>query len=151
MARNNRGRAGADGDGTMKTCSRCGIEQDESAFGVHSSSRAGLRAYCKKCGKAYNNSWGKRASPDFPGWSNRRTKDLFNRHGITPPEWERMWREQAGYCRCCSNLMTVMPSGAGSGPRNSDACVDHCHNLNYIRGLLCSGCNKLVGQLENMP
>jgi len=28
-------------------------------------------------------------------------------------------------------------------------CLDHCHTNGWIRGVLCSGCNAMLGKLEN--
>lgn len=28
-------------------------------------------------------------------------------------------------------------------------CLDHCHTNGWVRGVLCSGCNAMLGKLEN--
>lgn len=47
----------------------------------------------------------------------------------------RMLREQHGRCAICNRRMTK-PN------------VDHCHRTNKVRQLLCSFCNRLLGDAK---
>jgi hypothetical protein len=38
----------------MKVCVRCGIEKDESEFGVDNKKKDGLNIYCRECVKEKN-------------------------------------------------------------------------------------------------
>lgn len=44
--------------------------------------------------------------------------------------------KQSGCCVLC-----------GRKPRTP--CLDHCHTNGWVRGVLCSGCNAMLGKLEN--
>ena len=48
----------------------------------------------------------------------------------------RKLTEQGGACALCGE-QPVAP------------CLDHCHTNGHIRGVLCRGCNALLGKLEN--
>lgn len=43
---------------------------------------------------------------------------------------------QGGKCVLCGRVPKV-------------PCLDHCHTNGWIRGVLCSGCNAMLGKLEN--
>lgn len=43
---------------------------------------------------------------------------------------------QKGKCALC-----------GTAPKAP--CLDHCHTNGWIRGVLCNGCNAMLGKLEN--
>jgi hypothetical protein len=57
------------------------------------------------------------------------------RYGIAAAEFDRILIEQGGGCAIC-----------GKGGKLS---VDHNHATGRYRGLLCQGCNLLVGAVEN--
>ena len=65
---------------------------------------------------------------------------LKRRYGLTPEEFGSMWQRQKGLCAICGK---VLKRGTGGHA------VDHNHKTGKVRGLLCAGCNKAVGVLED--
>lgn len=63
----------------------------------------------------------------------RKWAAIFQRYKIVKSEWDKMFQEQKGKCKLCSNKARV---------------VDHNHKTGQVRGLLCDGCNLLVGLIE---
>ena len=62
--------------------------------------------------------------------------DLLKRHGITLEDYQKMHKDQNGVCAICGQ----------KEPYNGySLAVDHDHNTNKIRGLLCSNCNRGLG------
>jgi hypothetical protein len=60
-----------------------------------------------------------------------------NRYGVTPEAYDAMLVKQAGACKVC-----------GKKPKqNKVLVVDHCHETEKIRGLLCTPCNVAIGNL----
>lgn len=60
--------------------------------------------------------------------------DLRKKYGISLDEWMVMVEEVEGRCQICSRT-------------DRPLCVDHDHLTNQIRGVLCSSCNRAIGQL----
>jgi hypothetical protein len=61
-------------------------------------------------------------------------KAQLAQYGLTVEDFDRMLAEQGGVCAICSREHERM-------------CVDHCHETGKVRGILCSPCNRAIGQL----
>lgn len=61
-------------------------------------------------------------------------KAQLAKYGLTQADYARILKEQAGVCAICSKTHPRM-------------CVDHCHETGKVRGILCSPCNRAIGQL----
>ncbi len=59
------------------------------------------------------------------------------RYGITEDDFNGMLQEQGGLCVICL-----------AAPATH---VDHCHDTNRVRGLLCFNCNAALGRFEDDP
>lgn len=53
-----------------------------------------------------------------------------------PAERAKRLQAQSGLCSLCQEVPAV-------------PCLDHCHKNGHCRGVLCRGCNALLGKLEN--
>lgn len=67
--------------------------------------------------------------------------NLKKAHGITIEEYQRILILQKGVCAICKEP----PASSG---RKKRLYVDHCHETDAIRGLLCCRCNLYLGMLE---
>lgn len=61
-------------------------------------------------------------------------------YGISQEDYSAMLGEQRACCKGC---------GVRLEPRTLQCCVDHDHTTGEVRGLLCSGCNKAVGNVKD--
>lgn len=118
----------------MASCSRDGCGEP----------RASANYLCRLHFNAYMREWkrteaGKR--------SKQRTR--LARYGITLEDYEALWLAQGGKCANpgCDNAYPLW----GTGDRNEILCVDHDHATGQVRGLLCSGCNKTLGYMQDDP
>jgi hypothetical protein len=72
------------------------------------------------------------SKPDY-----HRAYKLLKRFGLTLEDYNRMLEEQGGRCAIC-----------GREPNGQQLSVDHDHETNEVRGLLCQPCNLALGHLE---
>jgi hypothetical protein len=61
------------------------------------------------------------------------------KYGITEQDFNEMLEEQKFSCALCEKPFTSM--------KNNDLHIDHCHETNKVRGLLCMKCNVGLGML----
>jgi hypothetical protein len=69
-----------------------------------------------------------------------RRKTLKAKYGLTVEAYDEMLVKQNGKCAIC-----LLP------PRNKYLDVDHCHDSDRVRGLLCDLCNRMLGQAREDP
>lgn len=60
-------------------------------------------------------------------------------YGITVEQRDQMIADQDGKCAICLFELT-----AGCGTH-----VDHCHETNKVRGILCINCNHALGKMKD--
>lgn len=115
-----------------KTCWKCRHSKPLSEFGKNRSKTDGLAAECKPCSSALNK----------VRYANNRAqrKDSFlqKTYGISLEDYDRLLDEQGDGCAICAKTPEE------NGQRLA---VDHNHATGEVRGLLCSQCNKGIGNL----
>ena len=114
-----------------KTCCACGEEKSLTEFHRDKSKKDGYKSRCKECHKVWYQPYD--AEID-------RKKKLKSTYGITPEDYNNMFKEQKGCCAIC---------GVHQSERKKRLAVDHCHKTGKIRGLLCSNCNTGIGNLRD--
>ena len=63
-------------------------------------------------------------------------------YGLTPDRFNSMLKEQNNKCKLCLVEFDELVF-------NHTLNVDHCHTTNKVRGLLCSLCNRGLGQFKD--
>ena len=115
----------------MKYCTQCNQPKELSEFHKHKQGKNGVRPACKECRKA---------EPYNPRVQlNRYLKSTYN---ITLQQYDEMLLEQGGVCAICGS---DYPGYYGR------FAVDHNHETNEVRGLLCNQCNVGLGALQDSP
>lgn len=61
-------------------------------------------------------------------------------YGILPETFDRIYDEQGGRCAICRDEIPRLGKGRH---------LDHCHQTNRIRGILCTGCNLGLGNFRD--
>jgi Recombination endonuclease VII len=61
-------------------------------------------------------------------------------YGVTPEQFEEMKKKQNNRCFICGN----------PPPTDKNLGVDHNHETQEVRVLLCAGCNWMAGRLEKL-
>lgn len=65
----------------------------------------------------------------------------LKKYGLTELDYESLLKKQHGVCAICKRPEAQVKKLA----------VDHCHDENKIRGLLCMRCNVGLGNFEDNP
>jgi hypothetical protein len=110
--------------GDLKRCGGCFEWKPLEEFHKSRNSKAGRDHRCKPC--------------------NRRRmheRSLLKLYGLTWEKWTELVEAQGGRCAICGQA----PVGA------TVLDVDHCHDSQRIRGLLCRPCNVLLGHAKDDP
>ncbi len=68
------------------------------------------------------------------------------KYGVTPEQYDAMFLIQAGLCAICNNPETNIDHNTKT---IRALAVDHCHNTDKIRKLLCSNCNMGIGLFKH--
>ena len=151
----------------MKKCSGCKKLKPRGEFTVRSNQADGLDYYCRDCkhartvrslqkpeniaaNRARARRWRElnpeKAKATHDAWIARnkerasrsaKFRQLRHRYGLSKGEYETLMRESGGKCMLC-----------GSDTR---LCVDHCHESNVVRGILCLRCNTAIERIEKIP
>jgi len=75
-----------------------------------------------------------------PNWSGLERQDniIRKQYGISMQEFTDLLSAQGGGCAICQKPMEAIRRRMN---------IDHCHDTNEVRGILCSGCNTGLGHL----
>ena len=123
-----------DRDG-KRVCTDCGETKNLEEFGPSERSHGGRKRFCKRCSTVRSLAWQR---------ANARKVQVARRAGLVrrtygedgvKAEQRRLNGEGCDVC-------------GGRGPRMA---IDHCHDTNRVRGLLCKDCNLVIGWLNDDP
>lgn len=109
----------------MRPCSTCGKLE-----------RYSTTTYCYTCHK--ENSKRNMKKKYCP--KKNRERALRRNYGITVEQYDKMLADQEGRCKICDSVPGIRP-----------LCVDHCHETDKVRGLLCDSCNMMLGKAYDNP
>lgn len=131
----------------MRTCTKCSAEKPEDAFPLRKD-RLTHRPACKDCTRAANRAW-RSSRPNYEKERYQRTRvetrqrHLVRKYGVSLADYERMLVAQGGRCAICECVEASQHNGVFH--------VDHCHATGAVRGLLCRGCNHVLGHVKDDP
>jgi hypothetical protein len=95
------------------------------------------RAASQRAWREKNPDYAKQWAAKNPGKA--RAYQIKSLYGITVEQYDAMFEAQGGICAICGR--------PGDGPLR----VDHDHETNEVRGLLCHGCNVAIGLMGDDP
>lgn len=143
-----------DGIAVARVCSKCGIQKPLSEFYRAKRHRGGYHTWCKECSNA-----SRARSREREDVEERRARDrrryqrekdrwfeynILRRYGISLEFYQEMVERQEGKCAICGEE----PDGETNQGRLH---VDHDHNTQRVRGLLCGSCNSGLGYFRDSP
>ena len=118
----------------MKHCPVCKTDKDIDQFWKG-------QYLCIECQKhKQKNSWNSRTP------KKRLEQHLKYKYGVTHQEFLNAWEEQKGCCAICE---TELPDLMTYENRKRMYAIDHNHDTNEFRGILCLNCNSLLGMAKD--
>ena len=119
----------------MKQCKTCNEIKPLSEYWKMSKSADGLQYSCKPCCLELRRKY---ATPDY-----KQEQYLKNTYGLSKEDYEMMYLRQGFCCEICGIHETEAPRGK--------LFVDHCHETDAVRDLLCLNCNTALGHFKDNP
>lgn len=108
-----------------KICKDCNLTKDIEHFDASRLMKDGVVNFCKPCLR-------KKTA------KTKRAYRLKTAFGLTAEAYDAMRRDQRNCCQICKKAFEWLA-------------VDHDHVTGKIRGLLCRGCNGVLGMLNEDP
>lgn len=145
---------------TYKECSKCHETKPLSDFYKRQASKDGYQPCCRICdierGRKLRKKYPGRYSDSTRKWKeshkerinflNRRSF-LKTRYGITTEKYDELFDSQYGKCAICGKAGKRFTTNG----RKDSLEIDHCHQKQNVRGLLCRKCNMALGLLGDSP
>ncbi len=72
----------------------------------------------------------------------RREEAAKYRYGISVSKLKEMTKRQKNLCAICNRKESLKDHRTG---KTRNLSIDHCHRSGEVRGLLCGGCNRILG------
>ena len=120
----------------MKKCRKCNLLKSKCSFYFRNDSNR-LRNDCKDCVNKRTSAHGREKGYDRAS----RNRHYRNRYNITVEQYDKMLRDHRGLCAICNNVNNCYTK--------KSLHVDHCHEVNEVRGLLCHNCNTGLGNFRD--
>lgn len=77
-------------------------------------------------------------------------KNVKSRYGITIKDYDKLREIQDYSCAICGTHENEINTRLASGTkRHRLLVIDHCHQSNEVRGLLCHDCNVMLGNAKD--
>jgi len=133
--------------GSLHTCKVCEKELEATNFYWKPDGKYKHSSLCRACyqlsRRAYQQDYMKTYNkPEY--CPEKREESRIKSYGLSLQEYDDMMEAQGGGCAICG-------SSDPKTPRGGRFCVDHNHETNEVRGLLCSSCNRALGLFGDDP
>ena len=69
-------------------------------------------------------------------------QELVRKYGVEPAWFDEQLHRQGNACGCCKRPFQW-------GNKQTTPHVDHCHDSQAVRGILCNRCNTVLGLCED--
>jgi hypothetical protein len=119
-----------------KQCTKCKAIKETKFFYRDKQKKEGIGSWCKSC---LNKNAVEYRKNGFNIEQVRFNQTKFST-GITREQYELLLKNQNNKCAICKTEY---------GTTNKKFSVDHCHDSNLVRGLLCSRCNLGLGYFKD--
>lgn len=142
----------------MKKCTKCGATRSLEEFHRDRRRSDGRMSRCRECVceemRRYRREYPERARASKTASYRKNYVQTTRRYrlarlfGITLEEYGALLAAQGGLCAICRRPETTR---SRNGVDLKVLAVDHDHDTNRVRGLLCAQCNKGLGNFGDDP
>lgn len=129
-----------------KQCKTCGLEKEASEYNKKANAPDGLDYHCKPCRKEYNRKRYENGAAD----AQRRSSFLY-KYGISLEAAAAMYETQGGCCAICDAHGEFSVGRGSKEDKWKQLVLDHCHQTEEVRGLVCQYCNVGLGKFKDNP
>lgn len=112
------------------SCQRKFVSEDDSRF----------KSRCRTCKRIAL------PKPKVRTPSHHKDMNLRNRYGVTLAQFEFLLDSQEYACAICGMELNADLAYKG---QSTKPIVDHCHETGDVRGILCNGCNLIIGHAKD--
>jgi hypothetical protein len=136
-----------------RKCTRCKVVKPAEQFYKSQNMPGGIGYTCKPCNRKFSSDYKRRHPEKTRAYRDayyqankerlyvlKRDYTLRREFGITLEQYEAMVVAQDGLCAICRKP-----------PGKKSLAVDHDHDTDQIRGLLCTNCNQGLGRFKDAP
>lgn len=131
----------------MKTCTTCMVEKETRFFLIDRRNGKPM-SKCKACRSSAARAW-RHSKPEYEKSRYQavkvetRERHLKRKYGVDLGLYAKMLADQDNRCAICRAPESEQLNGVFH--------VDHCHETGKVRGLLCRGCNHMLGVVGDDP
>jgi len=127
----------------QKKCTHCLLLKPVGEF-QRAKTKVGIRSWCKRCMADYaHDRW---LELDKPQQRAHNRAQRLKQFGLTQVQYDQLFQEQNGKCAICG-----YPERESVGGTPKRLSVDHNHQTDKVRALLCSRCNSAIGLMDEDP
>ena len=119
-------------------CKTCSNDFPLDLFHKDKYAKNGYKKTCKHCSVLKTKQWKATKTKEELAQNNRKYK-LKLSYGLSVEQYNTILEEQNYCCAICNTKEDELTRGL---------VVDHCHESNKVRGLLCTYCNVAIGMLK---
>ena len=125
----------------FKICSKCGTNVSINNYYKNKRNPSGIGSLCKDCCKRIDATRNPLRIYTKEWKANNRESRLKRLYGINQAVFEKMFEIQG---KCCAICKTEVPNC-------NNWHIDHDHETNLVRGILCKNCNIMLGEAKDNP
>lgn len=141
-------------DGNQRRCKECRRESNKRSYKEHREKRIREVAIYREKNRIHYREWAREDRKKYPEKYSlyakthrgkhgviRNIREIARNFGLTVQQYQQMIVDQENKCAICRNSETRKNRSGNIAA----LCVDHNHNTNVVRALLCHACNQVIG------
>lgn len=118
-----------------KLCPKCGETKPETLWNFRDKAHTVFSSYCKTCDNVRKTLAARERFKDRDKRVKENHRQRLWKYGITQEQFDELIKHSGNKCQICGDTENLV--------------IDHCHDTNKVRGLLCWSCNVALGHFKD--